>query len=322
MINIGLKIELKEKRENEINIEPDEAIYPNILITNQKVMKIKNNDLAVSNNNNIEFIKNLEITGKMIGEKGIKDFTELDNENICILKSHDIVIYKRMDNGDYGKIKMLNFDIFQLNSYNYYKIINISNNNIAILSNIKKEKSFFHFLSYPYYKLNEIKLLDTDYEGDMFQMDNLIIICFGLLDYVLIYFYNITNASLESVNIKSYQTYKKLVKCFKINKNKILVSTIHTGIIFKVKTRQVETFINDFVNLNFLVNVGNYQLVGKNNMISQINFKIGRLYNKYNFNFMKGIIYKECNILDIIDVGNNRFCALLSENIIRLFNYN
>ena len=220
------------------------------------------------------------------------------------------------------KIKMINFDIFQLNSYNYYKIINISNNNIAILSNIKKEKSFFHFLSYPYYKLNEIKLLDTDYEGDMFQMDNLIIICFGLLDYVLIYFYNITNASLESVNIKSYQTYKKLVKCFKINKNKILVSTIHTGIIFKVKTRQVETFINDFVNLNFLVNVGNYQLVGKNNIISQINFKIGRLYNKYNFNFMKGIIYKECNILDIIDVGNNRFCALLSENIIYLFNYN
>ena len=107
MINIGLKIELKEKekRENEINIEPYEAIYINILITNQKVMKLKNNDLAVSNNNNIEFIKNLEITGKMIGEKGIKDFTELDNENICILKSHDIVIYKRMDNGDYEKNK-------------------------------------------------------------------------------------------------------------------------------------------------------------------------------------------------------------------------
>ena len=48
------------------------------------MIKLKNNELAVSNNDNIEFIKKFEITGKMIGEKGIIDFTELDNENICI----------------------------------------------------------------------------------------------------------------------------------------------------------------------------------------------------------------------------------------------
>jgi len=146
LINIGLKIELKEKgkRENEINIELDEAIYTNILITNQKVINLKNNDLAVSNNDNIEFINKFEITGKMIGGKGIIDFTELDNENICILKSHGIKIYKRMNNGDYEKIKMINFDTPQLNSYNYYKIKNISDNNIAILSNIK-EKNLFPF---------------------------------------------------------------------------------------------------------------------------------------------------------------------------------
>lgn len=325
MINIGLKIELKEKekRENEINIELDEAIYTNILITNQKVIKLKNNDLAVGNDNKIEFIKNFEITGKMIREKEIIDFTELDNENFCILKSHGIIIYKRMDNGDYEKIKMINFDRPQMNSYNYYKIINISGNNIAILSNTKEEKSFFHFLSYPYYKLNEIKLLDIDDEGDMIQMDNLIIICFALLDCVLIYFYNITNTSLESVNIKSYQTYKKSGRCFKINKNKILVSTIHTGIVFNIKTRQVETFIYDFANLNFLVNVGNYQLVGKKTIISQINFKTGRLYNTYNFNYMKSNIHEKYNILDIIDFGNNRFFVpFLNEYIICLFKYN
>jgi len=126
LINIGLKIELKEKekRENEINIELDEAINTNILITNKKVIKLKNNDLAVGNDNKIEFIKNFEINGKMIREKEIIDFTELDNENFCILKSHGIIIYKRMDNGDYEKIKMINFDTPQMNSYNYYKIIN------------------------------------------------------------------------------------------------------------------------------------------------------------------------------------------------------
>ena len=142
-------------------------------------------------------------------------------------------------------------------------------------------------------------------------MDNLIIICFGLLDYCLIYFYNITNASLESVNIKSHQTYQKSVKCFKINENKILISTVHIGIIFNIKSRQVEAFIHDFKNIDFFVNVGNYQLVGKNNIISQINFKTGRLYNKHKFNLDKKSSKEKCNILEIIDVGNNKFCVPL-----------
>ena len=187
-----------------------------------------------------------------------------------------------MDNGDYEKIKVINLDTFHLYnySYSYYRIKNISNNHIAILSYFKQEKSFLSFLSYPDYKVNEIKLLDINYEVDMIQMDNLIIICIGLLDYCLIYFYNITNASLESVNIKSHRTFKKLVKSFKINENKILISTVHIGIIFNIKSRTFETFIHDFKNIDFFVNVGNYQLVGKNNIISQINLKTGRLYNR------------------------------------------
>ena len=54
----------------------DWTFFDNEFLKIQKQAKKEKND---------EFIKNLEITGKMIGEKGIKDFTELDNENICIL---------------------------------------------------------------------------------------------------------------------------------------------------------------------------------------------------------------------------------------------
>ena len=68
-------------------------------------------------------------------------------------------------------------------------------------------------LSYPDYKIQEIKLLDMDYQGDMVQMNNLIIICFGLLDSCTIFLYDINYSSLDSINIESKQTYKKQVRC-------------------------------------------------------------------------------------------------------------
>ena len=321
LINIGLKIDLKdkEKRENEINICSDDIIYSTMINGNRKVIKLKNGELAVSSTNKIEFFKNLKITEKVIQAGIITDFAELENENICILKLQDIEIYERNENSDYKKIKVIQLNLID----NYYKINNISENSIALLSKEQQKKNFFTFLSYPDYKVKELDLLDNDYKGDMIQIDNLIIICFVLLGYFVIYFYNIMNASLESVKIKSYQTYKKSVKCLKISENKILISAAHVGIIFNVKSRQVETFIPDFKNIEILVNVGKYKIIGKNNIISQINFKTGRLFNKYKFNFETRQIKNKCNILNIIDVGNNKFCVPLIEvNEIYLFNYN
>ena len=153
-------------------------------------------------------------------------------------------------------------------------------------------------------------------------MNNFIIICFGLLDSCLVYFYDIIKASLESVNIENPQTYKKSVKCFKLKENNILISTVHTGIIFNIKTRQAITFIYDFKNIDILVDVGKYQLVCKNNIICQINFRTGRLYNKYKFNFAKNRFGERYNILNIIDIGNNKFCVSLYENSIFMLNYN
>ena len=317
LINICLKIDLKEKetRENELNIELKENIHPSVIDAIKKVIKLKNGDLALSYSNHIVFIRNREETGLIINEKGIKDFVELDNGNIIIFTDDFLIVYEKKDNDNYEK-RVINF----IYPYHIYKIKSLSNNNIAILSFKKNEKSVLSILEYPNYKAKEIKLLDMDYEGDMIQIDNFLIICFGLLDYCIIIYYDIANHLLESVNIQSYQTYKKAVKCFKIKENKILISTVHTGIIFNVKSRQAELFIRDFNNIDLYINLGNYQLVSRNNIISQLNYKIGRLYNRYKFKFGKN---EKSNILGIINVGNNEFCIPLSkDNTICLLNYN
>ena len=319
LINIHLKINLQEKeiRNNEIDIEFERVINEKKFFGKiKKIVLLKNGNLAVCCESDISFFKNLEEAENNIKEIKMIDFIELDNENFCILKEKDLAIYKRMNNNEYKKIQNINL---QTNSNYYYKIKNI-NNNIALLSYIENEKSLLTFLLYPDYKLKEIKLLDMDYEGDMVQFENLIIICFGTLDSCLIFFYNIDNGLLDSNYIKSYQTYKKAVKCFKINDDKILLSTVHTGIIFNIKTRQVETFVKGFKRINCMVNVGNYSLVGLNNIISQINFKTARLYNKYKISFEKRY-FKNGDILDIIDVGNNKFIIFNGTHYICMFYY-
>ena len=89
-INILLKIDLKEKeiRKNEINIEFDKILNKNIFIWRaifKKILKLKNEDLAIGCRCCINIIKNLEETKIKIEEEIITDFDELDKENICIL---------------------------------------------------------------------------------------------------------------------------------------------------------------------------------------------------------------------------------------------
>lgn len=81
-------------------------------------------------------------------------------------------------------------------------------------------------------------------------------------------YFNINIKQLESIYIKSPQSYKSQLKCFKINKNKILLSTIHTGLIINIKIKQVETFIKELKNIYCMEKVGKYRLVGLNKAIS------------------------------------------------------
>ena len=321
-INIFLKIDLKDKeiRKNEINIEFDKFLNKDIfLIGFIKLIKLRNGNLAVGCQKCIYIFKNLEETNiKIVGEINIIDFDELDNENICILTENELEVFERIDNGNYINKISIHLNSIQI-SYNY-KIKKISNNNITFLSCIKNEKSFLTYLQYPDYTLKEIRLLDLDYEGDLIQIGNEIIICFAVLEAVKIFFYNIDTTLLESINFNSCQTYKKPIKCFKINDQRILLSAIHTGIIFNVITRQVETFIKQFKNLNFVRNIGNYPIAVVNNRISQIDYRIGKLFNNHDINIEKKI-HDTCIILDIIDVGNNQFCVCIP-NYLCLFNYN
>ena len=316
-INIYLKMDLKEKeeRKNEINISMEKIIFRlyKSKFKIQKILKLKNGDLAFANEAFFITLKNLELFTKIDLKKCITDFIELDNQNICVLMEENtflVILFRKNNILEKGKtINLLQDKI-------YYNLKNIINSNIAILSYIYNKKTYMNLLLYPNYNVKEIPLLDDDYKGDLIQLDdNNIIICFVLLEFLCVYFYDITNDYLEKINIKSYQTYKKCVKCFKIMENKLLLSTIHTGIIFNYKTKQAETFVQEFKNIQSINKIGEYILVGLNNIIGQINFKSNKIENKFKMKNSKG------NIKYIIDLGNNKFCALFFGDIY-LFNYN
>jgi hypothetical protein len=138
---------------------------------------------------------------------------------------------------------------------NHYIIRNITNNSFAILScyyitsNIKK--TFLTVLKYPDYKLEEIELLNyNNYKGELIRMNNLIIImCFELKEKnIEIFFYDLKNKNLDNKNIKNdnryydkeynvITLYDKIINCFKIDKNRVLISTIKNGLIFNIKTK-------------------------------------------------------------------------------------
>lgn len=89
-----------------------------------------------------------------------------------------------MDNYQFQKFKIIN--LYQ--PYIYYKIKNISNKNVAILSYTENGKSFLTFFPYPDYQSKEIKLTDIDCDGDFIQFGKIIVICFGIFNACLIFF--------------------------------------------------------------------------------------------------------------------------------------
>ena len=198
----------------------------------------------------------------------------------------------------------------------------LSDNNISILSFSEDNKSYLTLLNYPTYKEKDIKLLDIQNNGgDLIQINNLIIICFALLEHCKVFFLNIDNNLLENMNIKFSQTDNSKVKCFKISNDKILLSTTQTGLIINIEVKQVETFIKDFRNINCIEKIGNLTLAGLNKKFSQINIKKGKLYNEFITKFDSNNIQSRKNLLSIIDVGNNQFCLICDYGGIYLVKY-
>ena len=287
-----------------------------------KIIKLKNGDLAYyyfnySQIQTINFYRDLKIYKYLEENEFITDFIQLENNNFIILMFDKIIIYN-IENYNFKKNKIIILD----NNKLYYKIKSLSNNNISILSISKDNRSYLSLLNYPIYKLKEIKLLDIkNAGGELIQIDNLVIICFALLNYCKVFFLNINDNKLDNINIKSYQTDNSKVKCFKISNDKILLSTTQTGLIINIKVKQVETFIKHFSNINCIEKIGDLTLVGLNKKFAQINIKKGKLYNEF-ITKSNNNIQSRKELLSIIDVGNNQLCIICDYGGVYLFKYN
>lgn len=220
---------------------------------------------------------------------------------------------------------------------NHYIIRNIANNSFAMLSayykNYNIEKTFLTILKYPDYKLEEIELLNySNHQGELIQMNNLIIMCFELNEKnIEIYFYDLKNKNLESKNIKNGERYynkefvrtfyDKKINCFKIDKNRILISTIKNGLIFNIKTKQIESYIHNFKQIYSLCKVADYMLAGtQDGKIYQIDIKKGEIYNEYILKYVN--LSNNKYLASIIDIGNSQFCSLSCIDGVYLFKYN
>ena len=323
-INIYLKIDLEneESREKQINIELVKILNKDIKLKGKKLIKLINGDLAscYQRHKKIIFFKNLQEDDNCLeAEDEIIDFIQLENGNLIILLKNKVVIYNNESNL-FNKDIEINLDT----NKDYYKIHNISNNNFSLLSISKNEdKTFMACLTCPNYDLEEMELIDQKSEnGDLIHIKNLIIVGLDLKTLSKIFFYDMDNKKLENIEIKNNENnYDKKINIFKINNEKILVSSLSYGFIISIKEKQIVSSIIKFKNICSMAKIGKYMLAGiKNGKLLQINLKIGEIFNEFIPKFNNKNNFND--IIDIIDVGNSQFCTISKNDGVYLFKYN
>ena len=178
----------------------------------------------------------------------------------------------------------------------------------------------FIFFNFPNYCIRKIELLieikKLKYkELNVLIIDNLILIC----DCSFIYFYVWMLMKVDYIKLNLKKGID-IVNLFEIDKTKILLSTNLKGIIVNIKTRQIETYINNFANIFCREKIGKFLLVGTRSKIWQINIRKGELYNGFSDNYYFNGCFRF--ISSIIDIGNNQFCLQFYDDYIYIFNYN
>ena len=248
---------------------------------------------------------------------------------------YDKLYIYNIKNYEFKIEKEINYNINNVD-FGCHNMRHIMNNNIAFLSVHQGNGNILNLniLKYPDYKLEKIYITNNFYGRDLIQMDNLIIICFlyYLSHHSSDYSYKILSYDMEerkkdkiidNIKIPKFNhNIKNVLDCYKISKDKILFSASHKEMIINVKTKQIETFINDFRNISLLENIGNYKMVAIKNIISLIDIRKGKLYYKYKHKLEVVCKGNDNNILSIVDIGNNQFCVLFEDNRIYLFSYN
>lgn len=335
-INIYLKIDLldEEYSKNEINLNFVKILNKESNITGKNLLKLKNGNLAYIQHiaYSLYFYKNLKEEKKNINtDSEIIDFIQLENEQLVILFYNKIAFYNIKDLS-YNKEKKIQLDVTK----EYYKLKNASNNNMALLSYTNNDSaSFFTYLKYPDYKLEEFMLIETNknkfkdyknnllmcqsfYEGDLIKINNTIIICFAIFEYVKIFFYDINTKTYESIKI-DFDLYisNEIKGIYKINKDKIFFATNNSALIVNIKKKQMESVIH-LERIYSIGKIGKYMLLGAgNNKIMQINIKNLEINNEFVLNDYKNVNY---SINSFVDIGNNQFCTNTYSGIF-LFNY-
>ena len=147
-------------------------------------------------------------------------------------------------------------------------------------------------------------------------MSNLIIIFFELIKECEIILYDISSKKIGNIKIRNKNFFKtRILNCYKIKKNKILVSTSSYGFIINLKTKQLETICSYLNNINSLIKVKKYTLGAINHSkISQFNERTWEILNNYflcNSLLQKGVDY-------IIDAGNNFICTNILFGLIHI----
>jgi len=288
-----------------------------------KVIILKNGDLVFSCDFEIQILKDLKDISSIETEGQVEDFIQLENENLVVLSSEEKNT-RKFDNtleifdvkNDYKLIKKISLKSFGSNK-EYSKIIIIDNYNFGLLSySVKNKKIYITYINNKDYK--EIKLLELNSKvGNFIYNNGYIIITTARqkrkLKKLDIHFYNFLNKLLELIfilDMESAFSFDYPIDIFAFKNETILISTHLYGLIINVKSKQIESKIENFKNISCLENLNGYLLAGfKNGIISQINLDSLEISNNFITNSDKEGFNRE--IVSIVNIGNNQFCALL-----------
>ena len=331
---IHLKIDLndEEKRPKRINILSSKNLK--FFENANKMIILKNGDLAFSCYFDLQILKNLKDISTIKSDGQINDFIQLENENLAALSSQGdcgrnwINILEIFDiKNNYKKIKEICLQPFERNK-RYSKVISINDTFILLSYSIIDQKINITYINNHDYK--EIKLLELEGKiGNIIYINGYIIITISIPRQALkIYFYDFQNKnfekclSLSKTGDKPFDIFslQSPINNFAINDEKILISTELYGLILNIKTKQIESKIENFKNIYCIANLNGYLLAGFNNgIISQINLGSLEISNNFITNLDRESSSME--IVSIVDIGNNQFCALLYNNGLYIFNY-
>ena len=333
-IVLHLQIDLndEEKRAKKINILSSKNLK--LFENASKMMMLKNGDLVFSCYFELQILKNLKDISTIKSDGQINDFIQLQNENLAVLSTQGdcsrnwINILEIFDvKNNFKIIKEICLQPFERNK-RYSKIITINDNFVLLSYSIIDQKININYINNKDYK--EIKLLELDGKiGNIIYINGYIIITTSIPRQILkIYFYDFQNKNLEkclSLNKAGDKLFdifslQSPLNNFVINDEKILISTELYGLIINVKTKEIESKIENFKNIYCIANLNGYLLAGFNNgIISQINMGSFKINNNFIINFDRENSYKE--IVSIVDIGNNQFGVLLYNNGLYIFNY-